>query len=108
MELGAVALVLVETIFGKLRAKVTHDPIARHFRDDTGGRDRQTVAITVDDRSLWKRERKHRQSIDQNMLWRKGERGERNPHRFMRGAQNIDPIDLEMIDNPNAPRDVAV
>jgi len=39
MQFGGVALVLVEAIFGKLRAKVTHYPVARDLGDDARGSD---------------------------------------------------------------------
>ena len=60
MEFGAVALVLAETIFGKLRAEVTHHPITSDFSDHARRGDSQTVAIAVDDRGLRERKRKHR------------------------------------------------
>ena len=84
MKFGAVAFVLLETIFGKLRAEVTHDPITRDFGDHARGRDGQTVTIAVDDGGLreWKWE--NRKTIDQNMIWRRGESRKRDPHRFMR------------------------
>ena len=83
MKFGAVALVLVETIFGKLRAEVTHDSIARHFRDHARGRDGQTVAIAVDDRSLREWKWKNREPVDQNVFRRTGERAESDSHRFV-------------------------
>src|SRR5256884_8388296 len=108
VQFGAVALVLVETIFGKLRAEVTHDSVARHFGDHARGRDGQTVAIAVNNCGLRKWKWKNRTTIDQNVIGRKRERAQRDSHRFVRRAQNINPIDLEMIDNANAPRDLAV
>ena len=108
MKLGAVALVLVEAILGKFRAEVTHDPVASDFRNHTGGRDRQTIAIAVDDGCLWKWKRKNWKSIDQDVFGRNGEAGQRDPHGFVRSAQNIDSIDLEMIDDADAPRDFAI
>ena len=108
MQFGAIALVLVETIFGKLCAEVTHHSIARHLRDDARRRDRQAVTIAVDDRRLRKGKWKNRESVDQDMLGRNRERRERDSHCLVRRAQNVDPIDLEMIDNAHAPRDVGI
>ena len=71
MKFGAVALVLVETIFGKLGAEVTHDSVARHLGDHARGRDGQTVAIAVNDCGLRKWEWKNGKAIDQNVIWRK-------------------------------------
>src|SRR5207237_3281991 len=68
MQFGAVTLVLIETIFGKSRAEVTHDPIACDLRDHARGRDRQAVAIAVDDRGLWKWKWKNRESVDEDVI----------------------------------------
>ena len=54
MELSAVALVLVKTILGKLRAEVTHDSVTGNFGNHARSRDRQAVAIAIDDRRLRK------------------------------------------------------
>src|SRR5438067_13277299 len=95
VQFGAVALVLVETIFGKLRAEVTHDSVARHFGDHACGRDGQTVAIAVNNCRLREWKWKNWTTIDQNVVRRKRERAERDSHRFVRRAQSINPIDLE-------------
>jgi len=108
MQLGAIALVLFETILGKFPAEVTHDPVARDLRNHAGSRDGQAVAIAVDDRGLRKWKWKNGKTVDQHVLGRNGKRGERDSHRFMRCSQNINPIDLEMIDNADAPRDFGI
>src|SRR5947209_3982194 len=108
MKLGAVALVLVETILRKFRAEVTHDSIPRDFGDHTGGRDRQTIAIAVDDCSLRKWKWKYGKTIDQHVLRRGGERGQRDPHGFVGRAQDVNPINLEMIDHADGPRDFRI
>src|SRR5580700_8991880 len=92
MELGAVALVLAETIFGKLCAKVTHDSVARDLGNYASRGDAQTVAIAVDDCSLRKRKWKHWKPVDQDVLRRNRKRCKSYPHRFMRSAQNVDSI----------------
>ena len=108
MQLGGVALVLVETIFGKLRAEVTHDPVARHFRDHARGRDGQTVAIAVDDCRLRTWEWKNGKTVNKDVFGRDRERRKRDPHGFVRCTQNVDSIDFQMIDHPDTPRDFAV
>ena len=52
VEFGAVTFVLAEAIFRETRAEVAHNRIARHLRNDARGRDREAVAIAVDDRRL--------------------------------------------------------
>ena len=108
MQFGAIALVLVETIFGKLRAEVTHDSVARDFGDHARGRDRQTIAITIDDGGLRKWKRKNGKTVDQHVLRRNCECGERDAHRFVRCPQNIDPVDFKVIDHADAPCDLGV
>ena len=105
MEFGAVTFVLAEAIFRETRAEVAHNRIARHLRDHTRGRDAQAVAIAIDDGRLRQRKWKHRQAVDQDMVWLNGERRQRGTHRFVSRAQNIDRIDLDGIDDANRPRD---
>ena len=64
VQFGAVALVLAEAILGKLRAKVTHHPIARDLGDHARGRNTETVAIAIDDGGLGKRKRKNWKTVD--------------------------------------------
>ena len=57
MQVGSVTFVLIEAILWELRAKVTHDPIARDLGNHAGCSDAQANAITVDNCGLreWKR-----------------------------------------------------
>jgi len=105
VEFGAVTLVLAEAIFRETRAEVAHNRIPRHLRDHARGRDAQAVAIAIDDGRLRQRKRKHRQAIDQDMVWLNGERGQRGAHRFVGRAQNIDRIDLDRINDTDSPCD---
>ena len=70
MQLGAVALVLAETILRKARAKFAHQSVARDLRDHARRRDAQAQAIAIDDRSLRQWKWKDRQAIDQDMIGR--------------------------------------
>ena len=108
MQFGAVAFVLAETILRELRAKFTHNPIARDFGDDARGRDRLAIAIAVDDGGLPQRKWNHGQAVDQHMLRRRCERGHGVAHGPVARTQNIDPIDLEMIDDADRPRDFGI
>ncbi len=108
MQLGAVAFVLAETILGKERAEVTHHLVARHFRNHTGGGDRQAVTIAVDDRGLREWKRKDGQSVDEDMIGPGKERGDRSAHCFVGRAQNVDSIDLDVIDHADRPNDVGI
>ena len=105
MQFGAVTFVLTETVFWKLRTKLSHHCVACHLRNHARGRDRQAVTIAIDNGSLGKRKRKHRPAIDKNMIGRRGDGRDGGPHRFMRGAQDIDLIDLPVIHHADGPGD---
>ena len=108
MQFGAVTFMLAETIFGKMTAEVTHHCVPRHFRDHTRGSDSKAEAIAIDDGGLRKRKWNHWQAIDQNVIGRNGKRGNGHAHRVVRRAQDIDPVDLDRIDNTDCPADFAI
>ena len=108
MKFGAVTLVLVEAIFWKLRAEVTHHPIARYLRNHARGRDGQAVTVTIDNCGLRKWKRKNRKAVNQDVLWRQRQGGERDSHCFMGRPQNIDAINFEMIDDSDTPGDFGI
>ena len=103
MQFRSVTFVLIEAILGKVSAKVTHDPVPRYLRNHTGGSDAQADAITVDDYCLRKRKRDHRQAVYQNVIGRFEERFDRQTHGAVACAQNVDPVDLDGIDNSDSP-----
>jgi hypothetical protein len=108
MQFGAVTFMLAETIYGKIGAEVTHHSVAGDFGDHAGGGNAKAEAIAVYDGGLWTWKGNNGQTIDQNVIGRDGERGNRHAHRFMRRAQNIDPVDLDRIDNADGPVDFGV
>ena len=54
------------------------------------------------------RERQNRQAVNQRVFRRDRQAGDRDPHRLVRSAQDIDPIDLDGIDYADRPDDVGV
>jgi hypothetical protein len=108
MQLRAVAFVLAKAILRETGAEVTHHLVAGHFCDHTRGGDRQTDAVAVNDRRLRKWKRKHRQTVNEDMLRRRGDCGDGRAHRLVRGAENVDPVDFGMIDYPDRPDHIAV
>ena len=70
MQFCSVTFVLAETILRELRAKVTHDPVARDLRDNACRGDAQADAIAIDNCRLGKWKRNHRQAINQDVVWR--------------------------------------
>ncbi len=108
MKLSAITFVLAEAIVGKVGAEVTHDSVACDFCDYTGGGDGKAEAIAIDNGGLRKRKGNYRQAVDQHVVGHAGERGDGDAHRFVRGAQNIDAVDLNGIDNADRPAQVGI
>jgi hypothetical protein len=103
VQFSSVTFVLAKAILRKLSAKVTHDLVARHLGDHAGGGDAQADAITIDDRRLRQRKRNHRQAIDQDMVGRLDQGFDGHAHGTMARAQDVNPIDLDGINNPDSP-----
>ena len=108
MQFCSVTFVLAETILRELRAKVTHDPVARDLRDHACRCDAQTDAIAIDDCGLRKWKRNYRQTINQNVVGRFEQRFNREAHRTVARAQNVNPVDLNRIDNSDGPSDIRI
>jgi hypothetical protein len=103
-----VALVLAEAIFREPSAEVAHNRVARDLRNDARGGDGEAVAIAVDDRGLRQGKGEHRQPIDEDVLRLKSQGSDRDSHRFVGRAQNIDRIDLDRVYDPDRPADCVV
>ncbi len=86
MQFGAITFMLTKTILWKLGTEVTHDSVARDFRNHAGGGDALAEAITFDNRSLGNRERDNRQPVDQDVLGWSEQHFNGNTHRAMRRA----------------------
>jgi hypothetical protein len=108
MQFGAVTFMLAETIFGKMGAEVTHHSVTGDFGDHAGGGNAKAEAIAVYDGGLWPWKGNHGQTIDQNVIGRDGKRGNSHAHRFMGRTQDINPVDLDRIDNADGPADFGV
>jgi hypothetical protein len=105
MQFRSVTFVLIEAILGKLSAKVTHDPVPGYLGDHAGGSDAQANAITIDNCGLREWEGNYRQTINQNVVRRFEQRFNREAHRTVAGAQDVDPIDFDGINNSDGPAD---
>ena len=108
MEFCSVTFVLAETILRKLRTKVTHDPVSRDLCDHACGGDAQADAIAIDNCRLRKWKRNDRRTINQNVIRRFEQRFNRETHRTMARAQDVNPVDLNRIDNTNSPSDFRI
>ncbi len=108
MQFGSVTFMLAERILRKLCAKVTHHPVPHDLGDHAGGSDAQTDAITVDDSRLRKWKRDHRQPVNQDVVGRFDQCFDRQAHGAMARAQNVDPINLDGINNTDSPSDFGI
>src|SRR5215469_16351286 len=108
MQFCSVTFVLAETILRKLGAEVTHDPVSRDLRDYACGGNAQADAIAVDNCCLRKRKRNDWQTINQNVIRWFEQRFDRETHRTVARAQDVDPVDLNGIDNADGPPDFRI
>jgi hypothetical protein len=108
MQFCSVTFVLAETILRELRAKVTHDPVARDLRDHACRSDAQADAIAIDNCRLRKWKRNHRQTVNQNVIRWFEQRFNRDAHRTVARAQNVNPVNLNGIDNAHGPSDFGI
>ena len=108
MQFCSATFVLAETILRELRAKVTHHSIASDFRNHASGSDAQTDAIAIHDGGLRKRKGDYRQSVDQDVVWRLNQGFDCQAHGAVTRAQNVDPIDLDGINDTDSPSDVGI
>ena len=99
---------LAEAIFGKARAEVAHNRVARDFGNHAGRGNAQAEAIAIDNCGLRKRKGENGQAVDEHMVGAESQGFEGDAHRFVRRAQDIDRVDLNGIDNSDRPRDRAV
>ena len=108
MQFCSVTFVLAETILRELRAKVTHDPVARDLRDNACRGDAQADAIAIDNCGLRKWKRNDRQTINQNVVRRFEQRFNREAHRTVARAEDVNPVDLNRIHNAHGPSDFGI
>jgi hypothetical protein len=107
VHFGRVAFVLRETVFRKLAVEFQHEAIAGDFRDDAGGSDGKAESVAVDKRGLLNRKRTDGQAVDQHVIRGRRELGGGGTHGFVRGAKDIQPVNVEMSDDGYRPKDVA-
>jgi hypothetical protein len=108
MQFCSVTFVLAKAILRELRTKVTHDSVTRDLRNHAGGSDAQADAIAIDNRRLGQWEWNHRQTIDQDVVRRFEQGFDGQAHRTVARAEDIDPVDLNRIDNANRPSDFGI
>jgi hypothetical protein len=108
MDLSAVTFMLAEAILRKMRTEVTHHSVTGNFRDHTGSSDGKAEAIAIDNSGLGNWKGNNGQAINQDVVRRAGEGGNGDAHRFVRRAQDIDPVDFHRINNAHRPAEVRI
>jgi hypothetical protein len=108
MDLSAVTFMLAEAIIRKIGTEVTHHSVTSNFGDHTGSGDGKAEAIAIDNSGLGNWKRNNGQAINQHVVGRAGEPCNGLAHRSVSGAQNIDSVDLDRIDNTDRPTEVGV
>lgn len=103
VQFRAVAFVLAKTIFGKACAEVAHNRVAGDLGNHTGGGNAEAEAIAIDDRRLRQGERKNRETVDEDMVGLEAQCADGSAHRLMGGAQDINRINLNRIDDTDGP-----
>ena len=97
MQRGAIAFMLRECVARVPRIQFHHDAVPRDLGDDTRRRDAETPRIAADQCRVLDWKWPHGQPVDERMIRGLSERGDGPAHGLMGGAQDIDPIDLDVI-----------
>jgi hypothetical protein len=108
MDLSAVTLMLAEAILRKMGTEVTHHSVTGNFRDNARGGDGKAEAIAIDNSGLGNWKGNNGQAINPAVVRCVGEGGNGGAHRFVRSAQDIDPVDFHGIDNAHRPAEVRI
>src|SRR5260370_21308270 len=105
---GAVALVLRETVAGILLVIGDHHAIASNLRDDRRGRDTKALAIAADDSRLRQLESWYQAPVHEHVPPREPERGERPPTPPHPPPAAVDPTHLTHARDAHADPDRAL
>ena len=108
MQRSAIAFVLGKSVGRIARFHFDHEAVARDLGDHAGRRDAEAESVAADEGGLRNGEGEYRQAVDQGVIRRDGQRGERAAHRFVRGSQDIEPVDFLGIDDRHRPADFTV
>ena len=108
MQRGAIAFVLRKSVGGIARLHFDHEAVARDLRDDARGGDAEAEPVAADERGLRHGEGEHGQAVDQGVIGCEDQRGESAAHRFVRGVEDVQPVDFLGLDHSESPADFAV
>ena len=106
MKFRGVALVLGKAVMGELRIEANHDAIAGDLGDDAGGGDALGLAVAFDDGGMRHGKRADGAAIDEGVLGNHRESKNGAPHSLVRGAVDVNAIDLVVLDDGDGPVDI--
>ena len=101
----AIALVLGKTVFGEFLIDLRHKTIPCHLRNHTGGSNGKGKPIAFHEGFMLHAEPFHRQPVDQCNIRLLRQGFERQAHRSVRCAKDVDLIDLLRADHFHRPDD---
>ena len=105
---GAIALMPGKSVFGEFQVDTLHESVPCHLRNHAGGGDGHGEPVAFHEGLVRHREPLHRQAVDQGDVGALRERRKRQPHRTVRGAQDVDPIDILRADHFHSPNDLGI
>ena len=101
-----IAFVPGKSVRGILPVELLHHPVACHLGDHAGRSDAQADAVALDDGGVRHRERVHRQTVDQRVVWPQVQRQERPAHGLVRRAEDVQAVHLAGVQRGAGPDDV--
>ena len=104
VQLRAIAFMLAKFVTRIALIQLYHDAIPRDLGDDTRRRDAETQRVALHQGRVRNWKWAHRQSIDQGVIRSRRESHDCAAHRLVRGAQDIDAVNLIYLNNTNRPR----
>lgn len=106
VQLGAVAFVFIEAVFGIERVVLIHQFVAVYFSDDGCGGNALARGVAFNDGLLWKFRGWKIATIDQDKVWLYGKGADGLLHGQKCGAQYIELVDFFWSDEANGVVDV--
>ena len=97
-----------ESIDGKLRIKLQHEPIPSHFGNHTRRCNAEAQPVATDERCLFDGKGAHGEPIDEHMLRLHRQPRDCAAHPLVSRPQDVESVDFSSIDDRKAPDDGGV
>ena len=105
---GAVAPVMGKAVTGMATLQLVHDPVARDLGDDAGGGNAEAERVAIDEGRLHNGKTAHGQAVDEHVIGLRREQGGRALHGDVRGAEDVDAVDLPVLDRETATKNITL